>query len=188
MSIFSNLTTGSILGETQFYVVDSVNGKEVKLIPEGATEPVTVNDKYVDKFLHSADSFEDTKKDSQTALINAVVSNPRTVMTIEFVKKDEPKTKKAYEAEKLAKVKEIQSARLKKDKEKLLLDLIDNPITKVIPGECRVIKGYHTGNVDDRGRITFFDLEQPKGVHNVRQVDSRTIKMVIVNGVKYIIK
>lgn len=187
MNIFDKLTQGSILGETQYYVVQSKKGQEVTLVPEGSTNPVTVNDKYVNTFLHSADSFETTEKKNQTELINVVVSNPRTVMTIEFVKKDELKSKKVFEAEKANKLKEIESARLKKDRTKLIMDLLENPITQTIPGETRIIKGFHAGMVDDRGRVTFFDLEQPKGAHNVRQVDSRTVKSVIVNGVKYVL-
>lgn len=185
MSVYSSLKEKTVLGETQYYVVEKVAGNKVQLKPEGGNS-IVVDSGYVDQFLHSADYVKDTVSDSQTALISTIMSNPRTVMTVVFKKADTNKTKKAYNAEKAAKVAEISKAPVSKITG-LLNDLIDNPITTVIPGELRTMKGYHTGVVDERGRIQFTDMEIATG-HKLRQVDPRTVLSVIVNGIKYNLK
>jgi hypothetical protein len=74
----------------------------------------------------------------------------------------------------------------------LVQEFIDNPITDTIPGELRIMKGRHYGNMDDLGRIQFIDMEADRGTSEHdgrnRQVDPRTIQSITVNGVKYNLK
>ena len=152
---------------------------------------------YVKAVLNSADIFEKEEKKTMTELADLFINSPRIVMTVAFYKKDTAKTKKAYEAEKQAAIEKVQSASLA-NATALLADLIDNPISKVIPGDLRVMKGRHYGFVDDLGRIHFFDMELPKEIKQnkagedydtrKREVDPRTIMYLIINGTKYSLK
>jgi len=146
---------------------------------------------YVESILKSADSFDTTKELSKTQLADLLLNNPRTAMTVAFVKTATEKSAKAFKEEKAAAIARVQAARTS-DVEKLLSDLIDNPITRTIPGELRVMKGRHNGTQDELGRVQFIDMEQSKGsgAHDarMRQVDPRSIQYLIVDNVKYTLK
>lgn len=184
----SLLKKGSVLSETSFYVVKEIHVGKV-IVTDDAGREITIGDKYVEQVLASADSFSSEEKKSMTELAELFINSPRIAMTVAFMKKDTAKTKKAYEAEKAAKILEIQNAKVSQV-EKLLNDLIENPITKVIPGELRVMKGRHYGELDDLGRVKFVDMELPSNdpSSRIRQVDPRTIQYLIVNDVKYTLK
>lgn len=54
-------------------------------------------------------------------------------------------------------------------------------------GEDRTLVGYFLSQDTNLGRSNMTDLDITKG-HNMRQVDHRTLKEVIVNGVRYQVK
>lgn len=191
-----SLKKGSILSESSFFVVKDIQTSVVVVKDEFGNE-VTIGNKYVENVLCCADYFEKEEKKSMTELAEIFISSPRIAMTVAFYKKDTPKTKKAYEAEKAAKITEIQNASLA-NASKLLNDLIENPISKVIPGELRIMKGRHYGHIDELGRIHFIDMEIEKEIKpskdggeydsRKREVDPRTIQWLIVNKTKYSLK
>ena len=187
----NQLKKGSILSETSFFVVKEVNSNGITVLDDFSNE-ITIGNEYVEKVLSSADLFDKEEKKTMTELADLFINSPRIAMTVAFFKKDTAKTKKAYDAEKQAKIDEISNAKVS-DVPRLLSDLIENPISKVIPGELRVMKGRHYGHVDDLGRVNFVDMEQDKGSKpdfdaRMRQVDPRTIQYIIVGGVKYSLK
>jgi hypothetical protein len=184
----AQLKKGSILSETSFYVVESVENGKVHM-KDDAGRDITIGQKYVEQVLASADIWETEEKKTMTELAELFIANPRVAITVAFMKKAVDKTKKAYEAEKLAKITEIQNARVA-DVPALLNNLIENPLSRTIPGDLRVMKGRHYGHVDELGRIQFIDMELPwtDGISRNRQVDPRTILYVVVNGVKYSLK
>lgn len=188
MSKLKNLKKGSILSETSYFIVKQINKKDITLEDDFGNE-IEIGNEYVEKILVSADYFEIEEKKSMTELAEIFLNNPRIAMTVCFMKKDTVKTKKAYDAEVNAAIQKVQNARVG-DVPTLLKDLIENPVSKVIPGEERIMKGRHYGQVDDLGRVQFVDMELPKtdSVGGIRQVDPRTIKYLIVNGVKYTLK
>jgi hypothetical protein len=182
---------GSVLSETSFYVVKDVKPTEVIVKDEFGNE-VKIGKPYVEKVLCSADYWESEEKKTMTELADIFIHSPRIAMTVAFYKKDTPKTKKDFEAEKAAKVKEIQNASLA-TASKLIEDLIEHPLSKVIPGQLRVMKGRHYGHLDDLGRVHFIDMELDKESDKdydtrKREVDPRTIQWLIVNKVKYTLK
>lgn len=186
-----NLKVGEILSETSFYTIKNIKDNAVELIDDLGNS-LTISKKYIEKIINSADFFEATEEKTMTELAELFINSPRIAMTVAFFKKDQAKTKKAYEAEKKAKIEEIQSARVA-DVPKLLNDLIENPLSKVIPGELRIMKGRHYGSIDELGRIQFIDMEQSRDASKdydtrLRQVDPRTIQYIIVGGVKYQLK
>jgi len=188
---FKKLKPGSILSENSFFVVKEIKPGKV-IVKDEYGNDITIGEAYVDKVLHCADYFEKEEKKTMTELAELFISSPRIAMSLAFYKKSTEKTKKAFEAEKSAKIKEIQNASLS-TAAKLLEDLIENPISKTIPGELRVIKGRHSGHIDELGRVHFIDMELSKESDKdydtrKREVDPRTIQWLIVNKVKYTLK
>ena len=184
MSKVSELKVGSILSETSFYIVEEVNSSSVGL-KDGNGNSINIGNDYVEAILSSADYFKKEEKKSLTDLTNLFISNSRVALTVAFYKKDVDKKKRDFNKEKADKIAEIKSAPVSKI-ESLLTDLIENPITKVIPGELRVMKGRHYGKMNDLGRIEFVDMESSSTF--VKQVDPRTIQYIIVGGIKYSLK
>jgi len=185
-----DIQTGSILSETSFFVVKSVNKNDVTLTDDFGNE-LNISNDYVEKILSPADIFTSEEKKTMTELAELFINSPRIAMTVAFYKKDVPKTKTALKAEKEAMVTSFQNAKVS-EIEGLVQRFIDNPITTVIPGELRIMKGRHYGEMDDLGRIQFVDMEIAKGSGatdaRLRQVDTRSIQYLIVNKVKYILK
>lgn len=188
--MLKDIKTGSILSETSFYVVKSVNSKYTTVQDDLGNE-LNISNDYVEKILNSADAFETVEEKTMTQLAELFINNPRVAMTVAFFKKDVPKTKTALKAEKEAMVTRFSNAKVS-EIESLVQHFIDNPITSVIPGELRVMKGRHYGEIDDLGRIQFVDMELNKGTSGtdarLRQVDTRSIQYLIVNKVKYTLK
>lgn len=187
----NQLKKGSILSETSFYVVKEVNSMGITVNDDLGNE-IVIGSEYVEKILASADVFETEEKKTMTELADLFINSPRIALTVAFMKKDVEKTKKAYNTEKQAKIDEITNAKVS-DVPRLLNDLIENPVTKTIPGDLRVMKGRHYGNVDELGRIQFTDMEIVKEAGKdydtrLRQVDPRTIQYLVVNNVKYSLK
>lgn len=187
----SNLKKGSILSETSFYVVEGFEGAAIVVVTDNG-QKVRISNQYVENVLSSADSFEKEEQKTMTELADLFIGSPRVAMTVAFFKKDTAKTKKVYEAEKSAVIERIQNAKIS-EVPALLNDLIENPLSKMIPGELRVMKGRHYGNVDELGRIQFTDMELTKEAgkdydSRLRQVDPRTIQYIIVGDVKYSLK
>lgn len=190
MKKVKHIKKGSILSETSFYKVKEVNADHMVVTTDDGQD-VKISNQYVEKILDAADYFESEEKKTMTELAELFIGSPRIAMTVAFFKKETTKTKKTYEAEKKAKIDEIQSAKVA-DVPGLLENLIENPITKTIPGELRVMKGRHYGSVDELGRVQFVDMEKEKGAGEtdarMRQVDPRTIQYLIIGGVKYTLK
>lgn len=191
------LSKGSILSETSFYIVQSVdnNGKVVVIDDNGHS--INLSTKYVEQITVSADHFETEEKKSMTELAELFINSPRIAMTVAFLKKDVAKTQKAYNKEVSDAILTVQNAKVS-EVEGLLKKLIEEPISKVIPGELRVMKGRHYGHIDELGRIHFVDMELPKEIKQnkdgenydtrKREVDPRTIQYLVINKVKYTLK
>jgi hypothetical protein len=182
---------GTILSETSFYVVEEVQQAKVVVVDDYGHR-INLGHKYVNEITVCADFYEKEEQKSMTELAEIFINSPRIALTVAYITKATEKTKKEFEAEKTAKITEIQNANLK-NASALLNDLIENPITKEIPGKLRVMKGRHYGHVDDLGRVHFIDMELKRDTAKdydtrSRQVDPRTIQYLIVNKVKYSLK
>lgn len=184
MAKFNQLKTGDILGESQYYVVEKIAGGKVQLkTPAGS---VVVDKGYVEAYLNSADQFSKEEDMTKTALAELFIGNPRIVMTVAFFKQDKVKTIKAYKAEVQLQAEQVQKDFMAKGIS-AVIDALSNPVSKVIPGELRIMRGRHYGEVDDLGRIAFTDMEVTDGTP-LRAVDPRTIQYIIVNDIKYSLK
>lgn len=185
----SALVKGSILSESSFFIVKDVLKNGDIIVVDDHGNNVEIGKAYVEGVLSSADQFDKEENKTMTELAELFINSARIAMTVAFMKKDTEKTKKAYNQEKQAKIDQITNAKVS-DVPRLLNDLIENPITKVIPGELRVMKGRHYGAIDELGRVQFTDMELPltDPSSRLRQVDPRTIQYLIVGGVKYNLK
>lgn len=184
----SALVKGSILSETSFFTVEEVKKNSI-VVKDDHGNNIEIGKEYVETVLASADQYEFEESKTITELAELFINSPRIAITVCFRKKDTEKTKKAFNQEKQTKIDQIRNAKVS-EVEGLLSDLIENPITKIIPGELRVMKGRHYGAIDDMGRIQFVDMELPltDPSSRLRQVDPRTIRYLIVGGVKYNLK
>lgn len=197
----NKIQKGTILSELAFYkvekIIDSKNPEDKGVIVTNMSlgvDGIFLNDKYVENMLTIADSYTKEEELTQTELSELVVKYPRVAMTVCFVKKDQNKKVADYNAEKKAKVDSIVKVlettplnQLEKEMTKIVDDLTNNPISKTVPGDLRVMKGYYESfKMNDLGRLPFYDLEEATIVE--KQIDPRTIKYVIVKGVKYNLK
>lgn len=189
--ITDNLKKDDILSETSYFKVVNTTPHNVEMIDDNGTS-ITIGNQYVNDILISADQFTDTVKMTKTELAELFIASPRIAMTVCFRKQDKEKGKRIFAQEKKDKIIEIQNARVS-EVENLLSELLDNPISNIIPGEIRVMKGRHYGNPNELGRVQFVDMEQVKDDSKdyetrSRQVDPRTINYLIINKIKYVLK
>jgi hypothetical protein len=182
---------GSILSETSFYVVKEWRGDKC-IVTDDFGHEISLGNRYVQEICTSADIWTTEEPKTMTELAEIFSNSSRMAMTVCFTTKPTEKTKKDYEFEKQCKIDEILNASFSKT-QSLVEDLIENPITRTIPGKTRIMKGRHYGHMDELGRIHFIDMEITKDPSKdydtrSRQVDPRTIQWLIVNKVKYTLK
>jgi len=190
------LKVGSILSETSFYVIEDFRNDKI-IVRDDLGNKITMGEPYVKQICTSADLYDSEEKKTMSELADIFINSPRIAMTVAFFKKDAEKTKTAYNKEVSDAILRVQNAKVS-EVEGLLKSLIENPISRVIPGELRVMKGRHHGHIDELGRIHFIDMELPKDTKAAkdgsmydtrkREVDPRTIQWLIVNKVKYVLK
>ena len=187
------LAKGEILAESAFYKVDEVlaNGDFIVFDDNGVKMKLSAG--FIkDDILSSADYFEREEEVTATELGEIFVNSARYPMTVVFMKKDTPKTKTALK-------KEVQewTENLKKEfmehGQTAIEKYATNPVLTFIPGEERPMRGRHYGSVDNNGRVHFIDMDEAKGDKpefdgRARLVDTRTLRSVIVNKVKYVLK
>lgn len=186
----SALKVGSVLSETSFFVVTNVTPQGI-VVKDDNGASLNISTEYVENILQSGEQFITEEKKTMTELADILLANPRVAMTVCFRKADVTKGKKVFEAEKAAKILAIQNAKVS-EVEGLLSDMIENPLSRIIPGEMRIMVGRHEAKRDDLGRLTMIDMQQEKGtaVHDarVRLVDPRSVSYIIVGNVKYSLK
>lgn len=187
------LKKGEILSETAFYVVKDILPNGGVLAIDEFENEIELGKGYVESdILVSADYFETEEEKTATELAEIFINSARIAMSVEFYKKDKPKTKTAIKketAEWAEKVKAEFMANGASAIEKYAME----PVLPYIPGELRTMKGRHYGGVDEFGRVHFTDMEEDKGSNpdydaRMRQVDPRTLVSVTVNKVKYTLK
>lgn len=197
----ADIAVGDVFSEVSQYKVDSVGKDVITFIHQGTKGKVQLGHAYVEELLSTADQYSEEKtvnKEDSTLGdgIRTIFENiGNEVFTVVFTKQGKAKTQKAVKAEKdaiLGKVDTILKAKKAGAKDqlvKLLADALDNPIVHDEPGEDRLLRGYkiqHTSR-DGKYNCVDMDIDEGKGT-NVRPVNINTIKMLVVNGVKYSVK
>lgn len=202
----NDLQINGLLSENSHYLIlskEPVSGM-VKALHLESNDEVQLGISYILNHTDSADVFEkivtvskEDKKDG-TPGIRTIWENINTqqVFTVCFKKQDTAKTKKAFLAEKelqreqaislIEKAKQAKKSMAEAYKEALCF-IQDNPISPVIEGESRILRGY---KVQFSSRDGFYDcidvdIENP---NRCRKVNIRSIEWLIFNGIKYIVE
>lgn len=198
------INVGDVLSESSHYVVERIIGDTIQLVHHESGQHISINRGYVKAFLHSADEVNETvevtkedKKDG-TPGIRTIFEGIHSgqVFTVCFKKQDKQRSKKAdIEARTEAFVAAIDRAKAQKKSisdvaRKHFSDLMLNPILGFEEGEDRVLRGYKVQfeSRDGKYNCVDMDIERTDRESGVRPVNINTIKYLIYNGVKYIVK
>ena len=203
----SQLKEGSVISESSHYIVNKVSGSNAWLKHFESGEEVQIGVSYLRNYTHSADLYNEevkvTKEDKKdgTPGIRTIFENIKSseVFTVVFTKQDKPKTKKQYEAEREAQRAEAVALidKAKKQKKSMAIAykealeyIQNNPIKDYIEGEDRVLRGYKMQFVSRDGKYKCKDMDIPVTEKETgeRLVNINTIKVLVVNGTKYVVE
>jgi hypothetical protein len=203
----NQLKQGSIISESSHYIVNRVSGSTVHLKHFESDEDVQIGISYLKNYTNSADLYDTTvevtkedKKDG-TLGIRSIWENIHSgqVFTVCFKKQDKPKSKRKLQEEIDAIVEQFSNSidTVKNNKKgvanaakNLVTELVNNPVLPYEEGEDRVLRGYKVQFASRDGRYDCVDMDivRTDKESGIRPVNINTIKWLIFNGVKYIVK
>lgn len=203
----SKIRVGDIFSEESHYKVVNVGFNNIDFAHLEGDRIVTISKDYVAGLMNTCDQFFETKevtredKKDGTPGIRTIFEGIKSseVFTVVFKKQDKAKTKKQFNEEREAQRTEAIALidKAKKQKKsmaeayKIALEFVqNNPITEVIEGETRTLRGFKLQFVsrDGKYRCLDMDIERTEKETGERLVNINTIEQLIYNGVKYIVK
>ena len=169
----SQLKTGDRLSRIQYYEVVSIDEEknQYQLKNQQGFEFI-VTPGIVEAEMFSADQFTSDVKVTRSELVSILESAGDTCFTVTFMKQ----TKDKDIADRL---KDIDMSEYTSDRARRKL------ARELIAGEERVLRGYLQSTEPKLGRSMVIDLAIPEGRHNIRLVDHRTIKSIVLKNVRY---
>ena len=203
----NQLKKGAVISESSHYIVDRVAGSTAHLKHFESGEDVQIGISYLKNYTHSADLYDTTvevtkedKKDG-TLGIRSIFENIHSsqVFTVCFKKQDKPKSKRKLQEEIDAIVEQFSNGidRVKNSKKGVanaakyfIAELINNPVLPYEEGEDRVLRGYKVQFASRDGRYDCVDMDfvMTDKESGIRPVNINTIKYLIFDGVKYVVK
>lgn len=203
----NQLEKGAVISESSHYIVNRIAGSTVHLKHFESGEDVQIGISYLKNYTNSADLYDTTvevtkedKKDG-TLGIRSIFENIHSsqVFTVCFKKQDKPKSKRKLQEEIDAIVEQFSNGidRVKDSKKGVanaakyfIAELINNPVLPYEEGEDRVLRGYKVQFASRDGRYDCVDMDivRTDKESGIRPVNINTIKWLIFNGVKYIVK
>ena len=203
----NQLEKGAVISESSHYIVDRIAGSTVHLKHFESGEDVQIGISYLKNYTNSADLYDTTvevtkedKKDG-TLGIRSIWENIHSgqVFTVCFKKQDKPKSKRKLQEEIDAIVEQFSNSidTVKNNKKgvanaakNLVTKLVNNPVLPYEEGEDRVLRGYKVQFASRDGRYDCVDMDivRTDKESGIRPVNINTIKWLIFNGVKYIVK
>ena len=208
MNINTNeIKVGDVFSEESHYKVVGVRGDSVDFLHLEGNTNVTIAKNYIQDLMNTCDQYTETvevtkedKKDG-TPGIRTIFEGIKSseVFSVTFKKQDKAKTRKQFneerEAQRAEAIAMIDKAKSQKksmaDAYKIALEFIqDHPITDVIEGETRTLRGFKLQFVsrDGKYRCLDMDIERTDKETGERLVNINTIEQLIYNGTKYIVK
>ena len=203
----TNLKKGDVLSESSHYVVQGVNGTMVRLTHFESNTSVDISSNYVENYLKSGDLFdrviEVTKEDKKdgTKGIRSIFEEiyDKQVFTVCFKKQDKKKTGKKLQEEIdavvnnfVAEIERVKTQKkgVAKAAEATIKHLVENPILPNEEGEDRILRGYKIQFTSRDGRYDCvdMDIEKTEKESAIRPVNINTIKWIIINNTKYVVK
>lgn len=203
----NQLKQGSIISESSHYIVNRVSGSTAWLTHFESGEEVQIGMSYLKNYTNSADLYDTTvevtkedKKDG-TLGIRSIWENIHSgqVFTVCFKKQDKPKSRRKLQVEIDTIVEQFSNSidAVKNSKKgvanaakNLVTELVNNPVLPYEEGEDRVLRGYKIQFESRDGRYDCVDMDivRTDKESGIRPVNINTIKWLIFNGVKYIVK
>lgn len=203
----NQLEKGAVISESSHYIVDRVAGSTVHLKHFESGEDVQIGISYLKNYTDSADLYDTTvevtkedKKDG-TLGIRSIFENIHSsqVFTVCFKKQDKPKSKRKLQEEIDTIVEQFSNTiDIVKNNKKgvanaaknLITELVNNPVLPYEEGEDRILRGYKIQFESRDGRYDCVDMDivRTDKESGIRPVNILTIKWLIFNGVKYIVK
>jgi hypothetical protein len=174
----SKLQKGTKFSRISYGEIINTRGREITVRNEAGTTWEISPDIVEDEF-YTPDQFTKVNDVNRTEMVQAIVSNPRIVMTVTFKKKPDPKDLKSTVVQLLD---DAEAGRKRPGVRKLA-----SILKEATEGQTRVMIGRHSGALDEFGRLQFTDMQVTKG-HNLRQVDPRTVEEAIIANIKYVLK
>lgn len=203
--IEKEIKKGDILSESSHYRVKNILGSSVILEHFESKNEVSIDKEYLHNFCNTADSYitevkvtKEDKKDG-TLGIRSIWENIHSgkVFTVCFKKQDTKKSNKQFTTEVNALAeqmcKEIDQVKASKKgvadwAKNTLYALMSNPISKIVEGEDRVLRGYKIQFESRDGKYQCVDMDIEGLENNVRLVNINTIKWLIIDNIKYIVQ
>lgn len=201
------VAVGDVFSEESHYIVEEIGKDTIKFKHTESGKSVTLGYGYVQDLLNTSDQYDKevkvTKEDKKdgTPGIRTIFEGIKSseVFTVVFQKQDKAKTKKQYEAEREAQRQEAVALidKAKKAKKSMataykeaLEHIQNNPIKDFIEGEDRVLRGYKMQFVSRDGKYKCLDMDVVRSSKEdgIRLVNINTIKALVFNGVKYVVK
>lgn len=201
----TGITVNDVLSEVSHYRVIGINADgSIRVVHAESGDVVNIGRTYVEKYIKSGDNYDkevevtrEDKKDG-TLGIRSIFEGIHSgqVFTVCFKKQDKPKSAKQFNAEVneiVTKVcEEIDQVKSSKKgvaewAKRTISALMKNPISKVVEGEDRILRGYKIQFESRDGRYDCVDMDIVKTdkESGIRPVNINTIKWLIYNGVKY---
>jgi len=162
-SVFSRHSHGEVLA-----IQNTMQGKTYSMRNEAGFEWVIRGEDILEHEFAFADQHDDEVKESRTKVIESLSDNRFTAMTICFNKKADHK--------------DVAKA-LAEGQGDLSTRAWNKKVKDMMAGEERIMIGHSTGQFDEHQRLRF--IEHGKGP---RLVDTRTVRWLIVNRTRYVVK
>lgn len=210
----NKLKRGDCLSETSYYkVVSSVGNSKTQLINLQDGQPVLLDNKYIDIYCQSAETFEEeviVSKENTYYTSKNVVEGKKVgdlrqlgirsiwnnigaeVFTICYDKLPKAKTKKQLIKEREDQITNLlnrisktsaQKKGVEAEARKCLIELQENPISDTVTEE-RILRGHKIQRTSLTGLYKVYDMVN----EGERQINLPTVKWIIVDRVKYICK
>lgn len=202
-----DIKVGDIFSEESHYIVEDFCGDKIVFHHLEGDENVFLGKTYVKKYLNTSDQYHEvvevTREDKKdgTPGIRTIFESIKSseVFTVVFKKQDKLKTKKQFNDERAAQrdaaIAMIDKAKKQKksmaEAYKIALEFVqEHPITEVIEGEKRTLRGFKLQFVsrDGKYRCLDMDIKRTDKETGERLVNINTIEELIYNGIKYIVK
>ena len=171
---FSKLQPGERLSRCVYYKVQKVDPeRELVVIENQDGLSFEVTRRIPEQEMYSASQVTKTVKTSRGELVNLLMTAGNTIFTVEFCKQLKPDDVAASLSKDLVQLADMTPQHLKKYSKQLL------------EGEHRSLVGYLVASEPTLGRSKVVDLDIPTGEPAERLVDHRTLRSIIIRGVKY---
>ena len=179
---YKDLKVGERLSRTQYYQVKEISngwGTPSLTVENEWGFSFTINGReIVENEMCSAEQFTETEKVTRTELAELLETAGDAIFTVCFSKQVKEKDAK----------KALESFLDQKGRKTELKKKVKDLAKQVLGGEERKLIGYLLRTEPKMGRSQVIDLEIDKDKHRIRLVDHRTLRWLILKGVKYEVK